>query len=213
MKTGDFVTLKIKGKKYQGVIRKRGNYYSFFQDKIGPPNFNGSILYSKIYGFNSYDLEKGKITLLEIVKGNTQIQKKEKLFIKKINNSHISSHDYFLTKVNTKYIKEYGVQSFVSVNNKPIRLFSTKPHPDCCGCMILYGFEEVPKIHSVLITLTEEEINYIKECLKEIGCAKLAHLSHKQRSAINFVERLGFSLQFSYKNVNSGNMIKVYHRL
>jgi len=95
------------------------------------------------------------------------------------------------------------------------KLCKGRNHPDCCGSYLFYSFEEnvIEISNSKYNSISDESLEIIrKKLIGNSGAARLVHLSHKQLGSIDFVKKLGMEEMFEYKNNNSGNMIKVFHK-
>lgn len=215
IKSGDLIEGSISGQIAKGVLFiEHGNYY--FCQNVRDGSHPSTTLGFK-YGWCFSKIESNRLTeSVEITKHFP----KENIIDNGLKFTMIDSQS-----IDTKYesYRQVSLKTFVSghinedfitseLRNKRVNCFKITKHPDCCGSKILYDFDQSgDNRYSNYKVLTDDDYNTISSILNKITAAKIVHLSHRQKSAISFIEKLGFEKQFEYKNHNSVNTILVYH--
>ena len=216
IKHGDIIEGTINGTKVKGKLSIKGKKYYFCQNKkkgeLPPDRFE----YNFSWRFDKVDLNKLSQGVVINKHNNTEADSSKvgytyRELVSKHANCNVNTQTI---KFENKRIIQIDDDRFDIINPsvKPeISLFKMRNHPDCCGAIILFNFENSESHeYSRYKNLSDDDYENIKAFLRT-NPAKLVHLSHKQVTAQAFVEKLGFKKMYEYTNPNSKNDIYVYH--
>ncbi len=203
-----------------GHVIKLNNLYYFFQNnKKGSRPANSKHPITELYTYSwAFHIREG-LKLSDGVIINRIINENDMVLNEpwyqrhlKVTNSNSRSSQISISDTSFVRIKDSNGKLSIFKNNGPgISLFKQTPHSDCCGCQILFNFENSSGVYCRYKNLIISDYKIIFDHLNVDRAAKIAHITDNQSTAKDFVERLGFQLQYSYVNNNSKNTINVYH--
>lgn len=204
-KHGDFIVGYISGIYCFGKLCIENKGYYFCQNIMSGVDCSNKLGYK--YSWNFQKISSNQLSdSVDILNKITNNSYHTYLTEKKIGNQNT----YRKLDLNKSQVKDNNL-----VNISSFTICKIMNHPDCCGSQILFNFCGSSNLsYSKYKDLKESDYDTIKKDLFSINkAAKIAHIASYQKSAKNFLEKLGFEEKYSYKNIKSGSIIHVYHYL